>query len=66
MSLKKVWLLLIVLFIGSGSIRAIDSVNAAGAGSLRLGVNDKLTTIEAVSVKIPITFLYVIYHRNLS
>lgn len=51
MSLKKVWLLLIVLFIGSGSIRAIDSVNAAGAGSLRLGVNDKLTTIEAVSVK---------------
>lgn len=34
MSLKKVWLLLIVLFIGSGSIRAIDSVNAAGAGSL--------------------------------
>jgi peptidoglycan/xylan/chitin deacetylase (PgdA/CDA1 family) len=51
MSIKKVWLLFIVLFVCSGLVREIDSVNAAGAGSLRLGVNDKLTEIEAVAVK---------------
>jgi peptidoglycan/xylan/chitin deacetylase (PgdA/CDA1 family) len=32
-------------------LREIDSVNAASAASLKLGVNDKLTGIDAVSVK---------------
>lgn len=50
-SLKKVGILFIVLFVSLGWVREIDSVHAAGASSLRLGVNDKLTTIEAVSVE---------------
>jgi peptidoglycan/xylan/chitin deacetylase (PgdA/CDA1 family) len=49
---KKVWLLFIVLFVCTGLVREIDTVNAAGAaGSLKLGVNDKLTKIDAVSIK---------------
>ncbi|WP_313638121.1 polysaccharide deacetylase family protein [Paenibacillus sp.] len=48
---KKVWLLFIVFFVCTGLVREIDTVNAAGAGSLKLGVNDKLTEIEAVSIK---------------
>lgn len=48
---KKVWLLFIVFFVCAGLVREIDSVNAAGAGSLKLGVNDKLTNINAVSIK---------------
>ncbi|AIQ33939.1 polysaccharide deacetylase [Paenibacillus sp. FSL R5-0345] len=48
---KKVWLLFIVLFVCTGLVREIDSVDAAGAGSLKLGVNDKLTDIDAVSIK---------------
>lgn len=51
MALKKVGVLLIALFISFGWVQGEDSVNAAGAESLRLGVNDKLTTIEAVSVQ---------------
>lgn len=48
---RKVWLLFIILFVCTGLVREIDTVNAAGAGSLKLGVNDKLTKIDAVSIK---------------
>lgn len=48
---KKVWLLFIVLFMCSGLVSQIDSVNAAAAKSLRVGVNDKLTSIEAMLAK---------------
>lgn len=51
MALKKVGVLLIVLFVSFGWLQGVEQVNAAGAVSLRLGVNDKLTTIEALSVK---------------
>lgn len=51
MTLKKVGVLLIVFFLSFGWLQGVEQVNAAGAVSLRLGVNDKLTTIEALSVK---------------
>lgn len=51
MPMKRVWLLFIVLFLSLGLVLPVGSVSAASAGSLKLGVNDKLTEINAVSVK---------------
>ncbi len=51
MDMKKVWLSFIVIFLCSGLVRQVETTSATSAGSLRLGVNDKLTVIEAISVK---------------
>lgn len=51
MANRKAWLLFIVSILCLGLVQQVDSVSAASVGSQRLGVNDKLTEIKAISVK---------------
>lgn len=50
MPFKKVCLILMSLFVCVGLLQVGGTADAAGSATLRLGVNDELTEIEAISV----------------